>query len=52
MRQRFHMFDSPKRFGLPPFYALHVSAWNENRNGAFVKMEPEGVVRRFTGEDR
>jgi len=27
MGQLFHLFDSPNRFGLPAFYALHVWAW-------------------------
>lgn len=28
--------DSPNRFGLPPFYELHVWAWQNNPHGAFV----------------
>jgi hypothetical protein len=28
--------DSPNRFGLPPFYQIHVWAWRDNPNGAFV----------------
>src|SRR5258707_597564 len=27
MGQLFHLFNSPNRFGLPPFYTLHVWAW-------------------------
>src|SRR5215471_2459711 len=34
--QLFHYFESPNRFGLPAFYTLHVWAWKENPNGAFV----------------
>jgi hypothetical protein len=38
--QLFHLFDSPNRFGLPPFYTLHVWAWKENPNGTFVNWNP------------
>jgi len=34
--QVFHFNDSPNRFGLPPFYELHVWAWQNNPHGAFV----------------
>jgi hypothetical protein len=34
--QVFHFNDSPNRFGLPPFYELHVRAWRDNPNGAFA----------------
>jgi hypothetical protein len=39
--QLYHYFESPNRFGLPPFYTLHVWAWKENPNGAFVNWHPE-----------
>jgi hypothetical protein len=32
--------DSPNRFGLPAHYELHVWAWRENPNGAFVDWHP------------
>lgn len=38
--QLFHLFDSPNRFGLGAFYTLHVWAWKENPNGAFVNWHP------------
>jgi hypothetical protein len=28
--------DSPNRYGLPPFYELHVWAWRDNPQGPFV----------------
>ena len=28
--------DGPNRYGLPPFFELHVWAWRENPQGAFV----------------
>ena len=41
MGQLFHLFESPNRFGLPVFYTLHVWAWKENPNGAFVNWHPK-----------
>jgi hypothetical protein len=38
--QSLHFVDSPNRFGLPPFYELHVWAWRENPNGTFVDWNP------------
>lgn len=32
--------DSPNRFGLDPFYELHVWAWRDNPNGVFVDWNP------------
>ena len=28
--------SAPNRFGLPAFFELHVWAWRDNPNGAFV----------------
>jgi len=39
--QLFHYFESPNRFGLKPFYTLHVWAWKDNPNGAFVNWHPD-----------
>jgi len=36
MGQLLHRFDAPNRFGLPPFYTLHVWAWKESPTGTFV----------------
>ena len=41
MGQLFHLFDSPNRFGLPPFYTLHVWAWKDNPNGTFGNWNPD-----------
>ena len=38
--QLLHLFESPNRYGLPAFYTLHVWAWKENPNGAFVNWHP------------
>jgi hypothetical protein len=34
--QAFQLIASPNRFGLNPFFELHVWAWRENPQGAFV----------------
>lgn len=34
--QAFHYAGSPNRYGIPAFYELHVWAWRDNPNGAFV----------------
>lgn len=38
--QLLHFVDSPNRFGLPAHYELHVWAWRDNPNGAFVDWNP------------
>lgn len=34
--QSFQLVGSPNRYGLPPFFELHVWAWRNNPGGAFV----------------
>ena len=39
-----HLFsftNSPNRYGLPPFYELHVWAWRDNATGTFADMNPD-----------
>ena len=50
MGQLFHLFDAPNRFGLPPFYTLHVWAWKDNPNGAFVNWHPNVSCEQFNGD--
>jgi len=50
MGQLFHLFDSPNRFGLPAFYTLHVWAWKDNPNGAFVNWHPDVSCEQFNGD--
>ena len=50
MGQLFHLFDSPNRFGLPAFYTLHVWAWKQNPNGAFVNWHPNVSCDSFAGQ--
>ena len=47
--QLLHLFESPNRFGLPAFYTLHVWAWKENPNGAFVNWHPKVSCQAFGG---
>jgi hypothetical protein len=50
MGQLFHYFESPNRFGLPAFYTLHVWAWKDNPNGAFVNWHPNVSCQHFSGQ--
>ena len=49
MGQLFHLFEAPNRFGLPAFYTLHVWAWKDNPNGAFVNWHPDVKCEQFAG---
>jgi hypothetical protein len=50
MGQLFHLFEAPNRFGLPPFYTLHVWAWKDNPNGTFVNWNPRVSCDGFGGD--
>lgn len=52
MGQLFHLFGSPNRFGLPAFYTLHVWAWKDNPNGAFVNWHPNVSCEWFSDQNR
>ena len=49
MGQLFHYFEFPNRFGLKAFYTLHVWAWKDNPNGAFVNWHPDVSCESFAG---
>jgi hypothetical protein len=34
--QAFHLVNAPNRYAIPAFFELHVWAWRDNPNGAFV----------------
>jgi hypothetical protein len=51
MGQLFHLFEAPNRFGLPAFYTLHVWAWKDNPNGAFVNWHPDVSCEAFGGQN-
>ena len=39
-----HLFSfvgAPNRYGLDPFYELHVWAWRDNPTGTFADMNPK-----------
>jgi hypothetical protein len=48
--QLFHFFDAPNRFGLPPFYTLHVWAWKDNPLGTFTNWNPAVSCDGFNGQ--
>ncbi len=50
--QLFHFFEAPNRFGLPPFYTLHVWAWKDNPNGTFTNWNPSVSCDGFNGSTR
>jgi hypothetical protein len=39
--QLFHYYGSPNRYGLPPYYELHVWAWKKNPHGMFADWNPD-----------
>ncbi len=52
MGQLLQFFDAPNRFGLPPFFTLHVWAWKDNPNGTFVNWNPKVSCNGFAGDAR
>lgn len=40
MSPLFHFNGTPSRFGLPPFYVLHIWAWKNNPSGMFANQNP------------
>jgi hypothetical protein len=51
MGQLLHFFESPNRFGLPPFYTLHVWAWKDNPTGMFVNWHSKVSCEGFSGQN-
>jgi hypothetical protein len=45
--QQTHLVDAPNRFGLDPFYELHVWAWRPNVKGTFVDWNPAVSCAQF-----
>ena len=39
--QQFNFNGAPNRYGLDPFYELHVWAWKANPRGPFADMNPD-----------
>ncbi len=44
--QLFSFTGAPNRYGLGPFYELHVWAWKSNPHGAFADMNPNVSCER------
>lgn len=51
MGQHFHYVGAPNRYGLPPFYELHVWAWRDNPNGAFVDWNTAVTCEDYAGDE-
>jgi hypothetical protein len=49
--QLFHYFEAPNRFGLPPFYTLHVWAWKDNPTGMFVNWHSNVSCEAFSAQN-
>jgi hypothetical protein len=45
--QVFNYVGSPNRYGLPPFYELHVWGWRDNPLGAFVDWNPKVTCKDY-----
>lgn len=45
--QHFNYVSAPNRYGLPPFYELHVWAWRDNPFGMFVDWNPAVSCEEF-----
>jgi hypothetical protein len=47
--QLFSFTGAPNRYGLGPFYELHVWAWKANPRGAFADMNPRMMCEHAHG---
>ena len=52
MGQLLHLFESPNRFGLPPFYTLHVWAWKKSPTGTFVNWHSKVSCDGFSAQNQ
>jgi hypothetical protein len=48
--QHFNYAGSPNRYGLPPYYQLHVWAWRSNPKGMFANWNPRVSWEGYDGE--
>src|SRR5262249_27495680 len=48
--QLFNFTAAPNRYGLGPFYGLHVWAWKANPPGAFADMNPDVTCEHSSSE--
>ena len=49
--QLFSFNSAPNRYGLDPFYELHVWAWKPNPTGAFADNNPDVTCDAATGSE-
>jgi hypothetical protein len=49
--QLFNYVGAPNRYGLDPFYELHVWAWLDNPNGPFADFNPAVLCDEYVGEN-
>ena len=50
-----HLFNfdgAPNRYGLDPFYELHVWSWRDNPEGAFTDMNPNVSCNAMTADGK
>ena len=50
--QLFNFTGAPNRYGLGPFYELHVWAWKTNPRGAFADMNPDVTCNHATAHGK
>ena len=50
--QLFNFNGAPNRYGLDPFYELHVWAWKANPRGAFADMNPNVTCDHATAHGK
>jgi hypothetical protein len=48
--QLFNFIGAPNRYGLGPFYGLHVCAWKANPRGVFADMNPNVTCEHSSSE--
>ena len=51
MGQQTHLVGAPNRYGLDPFYELHVWAFRPNVKGTFVDWNPAVSCAGFVAEE-
>jgi hypothetical protein len=50
--QLFNFIGAPNRYGLDPFYELHVWAWKANPRGPFADMNPNVTCAHATAHGK
>ena len=50
MGHLFHYNTAPNRYGIPPYYSLHVWAWRHNPTGVFGDWNPRVSCEGYTAQ--